>query len=92
MTYLKSPNPHLQIEEELRALERAAGMRGNGDDYNGRDPDTGKLQDDPEDRISVYSGGAKSNKSGTSGTSVMSSKVAERYRQKKLKSSKSPQA
>lgn len=64
-------------------------MRGVAEDFNGRDPDTGKLQDDQEDRISVYSAGAKSHRSGTSNTS-MSSKVAERYKQKKMSARPSP--
>lgn len=63
-------------------------MRGNADDFNGRNPDTGKLEDDREDGISVYSGGGRSQRSGTSGTSAMSSIVAERYRQKKLSAKK----
>lgn len=77
-----------QIEADLQALERAAGMRGNPDDFNGRNPDTGKLEDDVEDGISVYSGGGKSNQSGVSNTSRLSAAVAERYRQKKLNSRK----
>ena len=47
----------LQIEEDLQRLERAAGMRGDPDDYNGRNPDTGKLEDESgmsETGISVY--------------------------------------
>lgn len=65
-------------------MEMAAGMRGNADDFNGRNPDTGKLEDDREDGISLYSGGGRSQRSAGSGTSAMSSMVAERYRQKKL--------
>ena len=63
-------------------------MRGNPDDFNGRNPDTGKLEDDQEDGISVYSGGGRSAVSGTSNTSRLSAAVAERYRLKKLNAKK----
>ena len=62
-------------------------MRGNAEDFNGRNPDTGKREDDTEDGISVYSGGGRSQRSGTS--SALSSKVAERYMQRKLNAKKS---
>jgi len=47
----------VQIEEDLQKLERAAGMRSDPDEYNGRNPDTGKLEDDSggsETGISLY--------------------------------------